>query len=269
MVPGSFNRPARQAPAARRRRPAGILGRLRKFYQPDTDSGKNLLTMSGAEWIGPGMNFLVSLIVVSIIWAWYRNSRHAPAQKYFTFWPRCWAGPVDGCVLLPCGFAFDLLLHRNSSPVLGLILGSVSNVVGVVYTVWLHARYGQTVGKMVCKVRVVDHLTEGPITWRQAILRECVPLLADVGTMGYLLYLSGSGALTGEAWKHPEQALDLPLFGLLSMAPFLWFVVEVVTMFSNDKRRALHDVIAGTVVVRTNVDAPTAVALEPGLYPAA
>jgi uncharacterized RDD family membrane protein YckC len=34
----------------------------------------------------------------------------------------------------------------------------------------------------------------------------------------------------------------------------LWFLAEVLTMFTNRKRRALHDFIAGTVVVRTNID---------------
>jgi uncharacterized RDD family membrane protein YckC len=30
----------------------------------------------------------------------------------------------------------------------------------------------------------------------------------------------------------------------------LWFLAEVVTMLTNEKRRALHDWIAGSVVVR-------------------
>lgn len=37
------------------------------------------------------------------------------------------------------------------------------------------------------------------------------------------------------------------------MLPSLWFVAEVLTMLTNEKRRALHDFIAGTVVVRTNI----------------
>jgi hypothetical protein len=34
--------------------------------------------------------------------------------------------------------------------------------------------------------------------------------------------------------------------------PALWFFAEVLTMLTNEKRRALHDFIAGTVVIRTN-----------------
>jgi uncharacterized RDD family membrane protein YckC len=32
-----------------------------------------------------------------------------------------------------------------------------------------------------------------------------------------------------------------------------WFLVEIITMLTNDKRRALHDFIAGTVVIRKSV----------------
>jgi hypothetical protein len=38
--------------------------------------------------------------------------------------------------------------------------------------------------------------------------------------------------------------------------PLLWFLVEIVTMLTNGKRRALHDFIAGTVVIRTNATEP-------------
>lgn len=33
----------------------------------------------------------------------------------------------------------------------------------------------------------------------------------------------------------------------------IWYFLELVTMLTNRKRRALHDFIAGTVVVRTHL----------------
>jgi hypothetical protein len=38
-------------------------------------------------------------------------------------------------------------------------------------------------------------------------------------------------------------------FTLLSWVVLVWLVLEFVTMLINEKRRALHDYIAGTVVV--------------------
>jgi hypothetical protein len=43
-------------------------------------------------------------------------------------------------------------------------------------------------------------------------------------------------------------------FNLFLELPGWWFVAEVITMLTNEKRRALHDFIAGTIVVRTNLE---------------
>jgi uncharacterized RDD family membrane protein YckC len=40
------------------------------------------------------------------------------------------------------------------------------------------------------------------------------------------------------------------LHSYIAFADFAWFVAEILTMLSNEKRRAIHDFIAGTVVVR-------------------
>ncbi len=198
-------------------------------------------------------SFAFGLFIVWLVWRSYRNSTFSPAQKYSTFWPRFWTGSVDRCVIWPLGFAVSLLLLLRLPPVFNVILSLVSNAIVLTYTVWMHTRYGQTVGKMVCKVRVVDHMTEGPISVRQAFLRECVPLVANLGGLGYILYLEGSGLLAGEAWNHPDQVMNWRVFGLLASMPAVWFLIEVITMFSNRKRRALHDLIADTTVVRTHL----------------
>ena len=58
---------------------------------------------------------------------------------------------------------------------------------------------------------------------------------------------------------------ELTLTGAASMVAGTWFVLEIITMLLNKKRRALHDLIAGTVVVRTSIaeDHPAAPAPPP------
>ena len=43
--------------------------------------------------------------------------------------------------------------------------------------------------------------------------------------------------------------------GTVALVAGIWFMLEIITMLLNEKRRALHDLIAGTVVVRTQIDA--------------
>jgi uncharacterized RDD family membrane protein YckC len=124
-----------------------------------------------------------------------------------------------------------------------------------IYSIALHTKYGQTVGKMVCKVRVVDCKTEGPIDFSQALLRDALPLIM----LGILLVYQSLRVITGKVTvgrlAQPEELQDIGNISpwLFLGIPMIWFVLEIVTMLTNERRRALHDFIAGTVVVRTNM----------------
>jgi len=198
------------------------------------------------------INLAIQLLVAWLVWRYYRNKTFSVREKYSTFGPRFWTGSVDACVMWPIGFLASVLLALELPPVIGSIVVVLQNLVWLFYTVIMHARHGQTYGKMACKVRVVDFRTEGPLTFRQAFLREGIPIAVSVGIVGYEIYAIATGVLSpaaiarGEFVKHPA-------FWLLATMPLLWFIAEVVTMLTNEKRRALHDYIAGTVVVRTNV----------------
>jgi uncharacterized RDD family membrane protein YckC len=118
----------------------------------------------------------------------------------------------------------------------------------------MHARFGQTIGKMVTKVRVINFRTEGKISWAQAWLRDGIPLFLSLGLVGYEVYELLSGRITPSALEKGETFNVNGVYWLLTGIPGLWFIAEVLTMLTNRKRRALHDFIAGTVVVRTNID---------------
>jgi uncharacterized RDD family membrane protein YckC len=130
----------------------------------------------------------------------------------------------------------------------------IESLAWLVYTVLMHAKYGQTIGKMVCKVRVVDYHTEGKISVRQAWLREGIPALVSFFMLGWQVFAIMNGRLSSEAVVTGEFDLDKASW-LVATLPSLWFLAEVLTMLTNQKRRALHDFIAGTVVVRLNAQA--------------
>jgi len=116
----------------------------------------------------------------------------------------------------------------------------------MLYNVVLHGMYGQTLGKRFMKVIVLD-VNENKISFRHAILRDIVSiviiLLAFIPELPLIVkgidpiqqYLEGS--LPWYYW-----AMTFSMFG--------WFMIELITMLSNKKRRALHDFIAGTIVIR-------------------
>jgi uncharacterized RDD family membrane protein YckC len=164
--------------------------------------------------------------------------------QYRTFWRRFFAGFVDALVFIPLGFvqaAFDPPSH---GPFAVLAWTAVFAVVTVSYTVLMHARFGQTVGKMALSVLVLD-VTESRIpTLKEAVLRDIGNIVPAVLMIGFL----AAAILNGDYDSDPAKFESFT--DLVSVPGGLWFLTEVLTMLTNKKRRALHDFIAGTVVMR-------------------
>ena len=58
------------------------------------------------------------------------------------------------------------------------------------------------------------------------------------------------GWLCAFAFSLPENVNTVNW--IISFSGLAWFLIEVITMLANNKRRALHDFIAGSVVVRVS-----------------
>ena len=167
----------------------------------------------------------------------YYHKRRYPAKKrYRTTIPRLWSGIIDQAILFPS----KILLDSVSAwlPLYLLVLLPIA--IDATYSIYLHSHYGQTVGKWVCRIKVVDNLTNTRISLNQAMLR-------DSGLLLGLLYTAA--ALKGEV-DFDSKALT----GTAGTIVEIWSLVEILTMLLNKKRRALHNLIAGTAVVRTNID---------------
>ena len=192
----------------------------------------------------------ISFLLAAVVWSHYRHRVYGPDDKYSTFGPRFWAGPVDSCILWPLGFIASFLLALNVPRSMAALIVMVESLAWILYAVLMHGYYGQTVGKMITKVRVVDFRTEGRISFRQAWLREGIPLVLSLGVLGYQMFDILAGNLAPRAVENGKAMLSNKLLWVLVVIQMLWFVAEVLTMLTNEKRRALHDYIAGTIVVR-------------------
>jgi uncharacterized RDD family membrane protein YckC len=156
-------------------------------------------------------------------------------QKYKTFGPRFWALLLDGILLLPLSILIDWLDGFEMSGALKTSIIVAVNLANVFYFVIMHARFGQTVGKMLMKVRVVD-VSESPLKFRQAFVREIPQLFFVIAS--FIPFLM----------TNIIAAADPPIT-LISIFVLIWGVADIAVFFSNPKRRALHDLIAGSVVI--------------------
>ncbi|MDQ8181705.1 RDD family protein [Pelagicoccus sp. SDUM812005] len=184
------------------------------------------------------VNLAVALLIAALVYNHYKSRVAAPGERYSTFWPRFLSPSIDGVILWPVTallpvIVFDLAPAAYSAVNIAVTLFFYG------YSIYFHGTYGGTIGKLKTGIRVVDAKTEQPIGMRQALLRDIVPLALALFLYAYAFSQAGMADFESS----PYVAWVPALFGF-------WFLAEIVTMLTNEKRRALHDFIAGTVVIR-------------------
>lgn len=190
-------------------------------------------------------NLGISIIFSLVILYDYKSYIAPLKDKYHTFWPRFWAPTIDVLVLwIPTSlipYLFIKLLNFNANRI--LLVCYVAFFLNYLYSIYFHWVNGATIGKITTKVKVVDAITEGPITMRQAIVRDLIPIIFAVILLVYrFFYNSGNDSSV------------LIFSSTLGLIHIVWYVAEILTMLTNQRRRAVHDFIAGTVVIRTNIE---------------
>jgi uncharacterized RDD family membrane protein YckC len=125
-------------------------------------------------------------------------------------------------------------------------------------------RFGGTPGKLIVGIRI-RKLDGEPIGYREAILRY-VPdlvfwLLSSIALLFPLLKMTDAEYSSLKFMQRAKRITELApsWYKPLQWVQSIWFWGELIVLLTNRKRRALHDFIAGTVVVHT----PAAVALTP------
>ena len=157
-------------------------------------------------------------------------------NKYRTAWPRVAAAIIDSLILAPVSFIIGAVFAFGGEGRLAVILYAVlTGFASVFYYIWMHGRYGQTLGKMAAKVKVVDE-REGPIDFNHAIIRSLPQVIPAMHGVAF------AGADTGAT----------PLGLLLGVLLGAFYLMDVLFFLCTDRHRALHDMIARTVVVKTN-----------------
>ena len=164
-------------------------------------------------------------------------------KKYRTGLKRLGAAILDGIVFIPLLFIGQWIYKTTNNTSLLFAWTTFLVFAPIIYSVVLHYKYGQTYGKWVAGVKVLDVGETRTLTFRQSLYRDSFYLL--VATTGFIYY---AVLLT----QTTEQETVLNEYSSFSDNPiFWWTLIELITMLTNSKRRALHDFIAKSIVVRT------------------
>ena len=150
-------------------------------------------------------------------------------KKYQTFSQRLGAGIIDGIIFLPLVF----LTPENADKSIPWII--LQNGLYIIYSIIGHHKFGQTLGKRLTFVKVVQNNDETKLlSFEQAFKRDLISIIFVV-TEILVIALNLAETDFGQI--------------VLLFAPFIWLFAEIVTMLFNNKRRSLHDFIAASVCI--------------------
>jgi uncharacterized RDD family membrane protein YckC len=162
-------------------------------------------------------------------------------DKYRTGLKRLLAAIVDGIVFMPLLLVDKWLYSSNHNPTLLTIWLIFTSFLPILYSIILHYKYGYTIGKWVARVKVLDVSETHTLTLKQSIMRDIVLLLVQaIGLFYILVYVIQNNG--GSFISDYDDFAGMPLF--------IWTIAELISMITNAKRRAIHDLIAKSVVVR-------------------
>lgn len=164
-------------------------------------------------------------------------------QKYQTGLKRLGAAIVDGIVFMPLLLVDQWLLGKTDNNSLIISWTIFTTFLTLFYSIFAHYKYGQTIGKWVTGVKVLDISESNTLPLRQSILRDSFYLVIEVIGLLYFMFLVLQTGKTEYILNDYRSFADQPILW--------WTLIELISMLTNPKRRAVHDFIARSVVIRT------------------
>jgi uncharacterized RDD family membrane protein YckC len=164
-------------------------------------------------------------------------------QKYQTGLKRLGAAIVDGIVFTPLLLVDQWLLGNTDNNSLVISWTIFTTFLSLFYSIFAHYKYGQTIGKWVAGIKVLDISETRTLTLRQSILRDSFYLVIEIIGLLYFTFLVLQTGKTEYILNDYRSFADQPILW--------WALIELISMLTNTKRRAVHDFLARSVVVRT------------------
>lgn len=174
-------------------------------------------------------------------------------RVYAGFWKRLCAGVVDTIIIMPLSLL--CLWLRGFDPTLAIAIAVPSSVLFAMYNVWFNARFGGTLGKLAVGIRIVKP-NGTRIGWSEAWKRSAVDLVFAIVWLTFTVWAllqvdpqqySSLGFMDRSRLLQTYQPTWFTNGFILLTDIWIWS--EMLVLLFNQRKRAIHDFIAETVVV--------------------
>ena len=137
-------------------------------------------------------------------------------------------------------YSIDLLCLFVLTILMGILLNIpntleelVGDVLALFYFIYFHKKSGQTVGKKILYIKVVDKISGDLISWKQSIFRELIWVFLIIIDIIIILF---------------SNNIDIEN-DYFNNYPYILNVVILISIVIDNNSRGLHDRIAGTLVI--------------------
>ena len=178
------------------------------------------------------------------------NHGYQEETEYAGFWIRAGAAIIDVLVMLPLiGISMYNQFNMKS-----IVLLYVLSLLSALYKPLMEFKYGATLGKMACKIKVVNENLE-PINIDQSFGRY-IPwaISAIIQLMAANFIFSDPSFKTADTFMEISIiAQESPLNNISNIYGIL-FLIIVGSLIFDKKKRGFHDKIAKTLVIKVTKD---------------
>jgi uncharacterized RDD family membrane protein YckC len=173
-------------------------------------------------------------------------------KVYAGFWRRFGAGLIDFLLILALSPIFYIVQSISIS--IAMVAAVFWSVLFSLYVLYFHYKYGATFGKAALGIRL-SLPNGGKIGLTHSLVRSSIDLAIGICTAAAVVVAIGKAVpeiyLTA-GWRSRANYLETlypAWYEILGAASVIWLLSEIFVVLLNKRKRAIHDFMAGTVVI--------------------
>lgn len=161
--------------------------------------------------------------------------------KYHTGFRRLGAAIIDSIIFTPLLMLDLWILNQTDNVWIIFAWTAFNSALYYLYSIYFHYKFGRTIGKWVLRIKVLDVSENKLLTLKQSFLRDSLYIVIQIIGLLYFLFLVAN---TGDL-----DIIIMDYRNFIDYSFLCWMALELITMLTNEKRRAIHDRLAGSVVI--------------------
>lgn len=172
---------------------------------------------------------------------------------YAGFWVRLGSILLDLLIILP--FTGIIIFLNNLGLHYHYVTLIPSLIFGIWYNIYLVKKYGATPGKLIVGIKII-RINGEKVEWKESILRHIV--MFGISLISVFIVFRSTGIADESyyqdlSWIQKNQylmALSPVLYSIYIWVSNIWIYGELLVLLTNKRKRAVHDFIAGTVIIK-------------------